>query len=208
VTREENITEFNKVKVSHPFDVDIKQGDSFSVVIKLDDNAVQYLEVAKEGTTLKIELDYQECLEKGDITLKAEVTMPQLHGVNLSLSSQCNITGFKSTNPFDVDVSLSSELQGDIDAGDININASNSSLVTLRGSGDNAIIEASLSSQIDLADFTVVDAEVDASTSSTITVNASGNLDAEATNSSHIYYLGAPTLGEINTDNSSSVQSK
>jgi hypothetical protein len=49
---------------------------------------------------------------------------------------------------------------------------------------------------------------VGASGASTVTVNLSGRLDADASGSSDIYYLGNPELGSIDTSGTSSVQSK
>ena len=39
VTQEEAITGFDKLDISHGFDVDVSQGDAFSVVIRVDDSA-------------------------------------------------------------------------------------------------------------------------------------------------------------------------
>jgi len=54
ITRTVDLTNFDRVAVSHAFKVDIRQGEAFSVVVRIDDNLEKYLEMGKQGSTLKI----------------------------------------------------------------------------------------------------------------------------------------------------------
>ena len=78
----------------------------------------------------------------------------------------------------------------------------------LTGSAQSVTLEASGSSEIDLADFPVVDANVNLSGGSEATVNPSGRLDVDVSGASHLYYLGSPTLGRVQTSGGSSVGQK
>ena len=207
VTQEEAISDFDKVDISHSFEVDIKQGESFSVVIRVDDNLVEQLQVEKFGSTLKIGLKPDVSIVS-NATLEAEITMPELTGLDISGASNATISGFKSTNNLTVDLSGASSLRGDIEAGDTSFDLSGSSDANLTGSGGNLTLDASGSSDVDLSDFPVADAEIDASGASTVTVNASGRLDVEASGASNVYYLGDPSMGTIETSGASSVESK
>ena len=206
VTQEEAISGFDKVEVSHAFKVDISQGDTFSVVVRIDDNLLQYLEVVKQGSTLKIGLKTDRITR--DSTLEAEVTMPQLTGLDLSAASQATITGFKSTSALNVDLSAASRLGGDIEAGGARLDISDASQVILRGSAGYVIMDASGASAVDLADFPVANASVEARDASTVTVNASGTLDVDASGASQVQYVGSPTLGTIDTSGASKVEPK
>jgi hypothetical protein len=208
VTREEPITDFDRVDVSHAFHVDISQGDTFSVVVRVDDNLVEYLEVVKQGNTLKIGLEPGRVLNVKKATMEAEVTMPEMTGLELSGASHAAITGFESTKAFDVNLSGASRLRGDIEAGDATFDASGASRVTLNGSTRNVTVEGSGASQIDLSDFAVADAKVKLSGASTATVNPSGTLDVDASGASDVYYLGDPTLGKVDMSGASSVDRK
>jgi len=209
VTHEENITGFDKVDASHAFQVDISQGDAFSVVIRIDDNLVQYLEVVKRGSTLNIGLTPGRSYNIRNATMQAEVTMPELTGLDMSGSSHVTITGFKSAQALVVDASGASHLQGDIEADTVSFNLGGSSEVILTGSAQNVIIEeAAGSSDVNLTDFPVVDASVKAGGKSQVTVNVSGRLDVDASNGANVYYLGDPTLGTIDTSGSATVEPK
>ena len=164
VTQEEAITGFDRLDVSQGFQVDVIQGDTFSVIIRVDDNLVEHLRVSKQGSTLKIGLDQVQSYE--DVTLRAEVTMPELVGLDLSGGSR----------------------------------------VTASGSGEDIVIDASGGSGADLASFTVVNANIDASGGSQVTVNVTGTLNVDASGGSQVSYSGNPTLGTIDTSGGAQVR--
>lgn len=208
VSQEEAITGFDTVDISHSFSVDITQGEDFSVVIRVDDNLVEYLDVTKDGSTLKIRFDPARSYNFFDATMEAEITMPELAGLDLSGNSDARVSGFESMQSLTVDLSGNSNLRGDIQAGDSSFDASGNSSIALSGSAGDVSVDASGSSDVDLADFPAADGSVSASGASTVTVNLSGRLDADASGSSDVYYLGNPQLGSIDTSGSSSVQSR
>lgn len=208
VTQEEAITGFDKVDISNSFSVDISQGEDFSVVIRVDDNLVDRLNVVKQGSTLKIGLEPMQSFTIFDATMEAEVTMPELVGLDLSGNSDAQLSGFESSNSLVVDLSGNSALRGDIQAGDSSFDVSGNSSAALSGSAGDLSISASGSSEVDLTDFPASNGSVDASGASTVTVNLGGRLDADASGSSDIYYLGDPELGRIDTSGSSTIQPK
>ena len=206
VTQEEAQTGFDKLDVSGSFNVDVMQGENFRVTIRVDDNLVEHLDIVKQGSTLKIGLKPNRIYNIRNATMEAEVTMPELVGLDLSGSSEANISGFESTKSLVVDLSGNSELFGDIQAGDARFNLSGNSSVTLTGSAADVEVDVSGSSDADLSEFPAADAIVDASGASTVIVNLSGRLDADASGSSDVYYLGNPTLGRMDTSGSSTIQ--
>jgi hypothetical protein len=178
ITQEEAIADFEKLDVSNGFRVEVSQGDSFGVVIRIDDNLVEHLQVAKEGNTLKIGLKPGRLYNILGATVEADVTMPELTGLDLSGGSRGTVTGFESTR-------------------DLALDLSGGSHATLAGSAGDVTIDASGGSEADLSGFSVADARVEASGGSEVTLDASGRLDVDASGGSRVYYLGSPTLGTI-----------
>jgi hypothetical protein len=207
VTLEESFTGFDKIQVSHAFQVDVQQGNTYSVIVRVDDNLIEYLRFVKEDDALIIGLDpsFSSSYSLEDVTMEAEVTMPSLTRVDVSGASGVTVTGFASSENLNVAASGSSSLEGDIEAGDASFHVSGSSKVALSGSARNLTVRASGSSDIDLADFAVIDACVESSGSSEVEVNVAGKLDADATGSSRVYYTGDLTLGSIHYSRTSSV---
>lgn len=208
VTVEETISDFDRVDAAQGFDIAISQGEAFSVVVRADDNIVDHLWVARQGRTLKLGLQPGRVFSLQNATLEAEITMPELTGLDLSGGSHALVTGFASTQPLTVDLSGGSHLRGDIKAGNANVDLSGGSGISLSGSATDLTIDASGGSQVSLDDFVVADAYVNASGGSQITVNPSDRLDVDASGGSRIYYVGSPTMGNIDTSGSSSVQQR
>jgi hypothetical protein len=206
VTREEDLGGFDKLSASHSFQLQVSQGEAYRVVVRADDNIMDYIVVKKNGNTLEIGLDPKHNYGLHNVTLEAEVTMPALTEIGLSGSSDAIVSGFASTETFNADLSGSSSLRGDLEAGDASFQLSGSSSVVLTGSAGDAEIDASGSSDIDLSAFPVDDANVNASGSTTVTIQPRGRLDVDASGASHVYYLGDPTLGNIDTSGGSSVE--
>jgi hypothetical protein len=168
VTQDEAISGFDKVDISQSFKVEITKGDNFRVVIRVDDNLVEYLNIVKQGSTLKIGLDPSNSYSIVNAIMEAEVTMPELVGLDLSGASVANLSGFESSKSLVVELSGNSDLLGDIQAGDSRFDVSGNSSVTISGSGGDLTVDASGSSDVDLADFPGSDGSVDASGSSTV----------------------------------------
>jgi hypothetical protein len=163
VIQEIGLTGFDKLDIKQGFNVEISQGDEFSVVIRIDDNLVEYLQVEVVAETLKIGLEQNRIYASA--TLQAEITMPALTGLEVSGGSEAIVSG----------------------------------------TGDKITVDASGGSDADLASFSVVDASIDASGGSQVTINASGTLNVDASGGSQVYYLGSPTMGQIDTSGGSNV---
>jgi len=208
VTQEEVFTKFDRLEVSHGFQVEVKEGDSFSVVIRADDNLMDEVQVTKRGDSLSIGLKpgYSNGIIHG--TLEADVTMPELSGLDLSGGSHVTLDGFNVSNTLSADLSGGSHLKGEVEAADAVFEVSGGSWVTLSGSAGNLRVNASGGSYAELGDLAVADANVDASGASHITVNPSGTLDADASGASHVRYIGNPIMGTIDADGTSSIKAE
>ena len=206
VTQEEAISGFDRLDFDQGFQVDVNQGEIFGVVIRVDDNLLEDVQVVKEGRTLKIGLKPGTSYNLVDVTLEADVTMPELIGLDLSGGSHITLKEFTSAAALDAVLSGGSHLKGDVKADDVSFDLEGGSHVTLSGSAADLTVEAGGGSHAKLADLQVVNASVMASGGSHATVNPSGTLDAVAKGGSHVKYLGSPTMGTIDDDGSSSIQ--
>jgi len=224
-TQEFNFSDFTRVEVGSAFEVEVVQSDSYSVSVTADDNLFDYILVSKQGTTLKIRLKTAQYI---DTTTRAEITMPQLRGLDLSGATRGTVSGFSSTENVDIEVSGASSLDmvdmsagdidfdisgasrvtGDITAGDADFEVSGASNVQLEGSASDTVIEASGASRVELAGFTVNNADVSLSGASSGTVNLDGRLDADLSGASKLSYIGEPTMGTINTSGGSTLSRK
>jgi len=205
VTQNMALADFTAVEAANAFDVDITQSDTFAVTIRVDDNILDLVEVYALGATLRLRLERGVSLRNA--TLEADITMPELEGLELSGASRASVSGFRSSGQLDIDLSGASSLDGDLEAGDVDINASGASRVVLEGSATEATIEGSGASSLDLADFTVNTAEVTLSGVSDATVRAQERIDpVDVSGVSTLRYLGDPSLGDVSTSGVSTVE--
>ncbi len=205
VTRQESLSGFDRLDVGHGFDIEVRQSEAFSVELRVDEKAVDHLKVEVDGTTLRLGLK-SPFYTTVNVTLQATVTMPKLAGLALHGGADGSITGFSSSEPLSLDLSGGSDLRGDIEAGNVKCEVSGGSDLTLTGAGGDLDLKVSGGGDANLSGFAVDNATVVSSGGSGATVNASGRLDVEASGGGTVYYLGSPTLGNINASGGSDVR--
>ena len=176
VTKEEFFSDFTSVDAGSGFNVEIIQSSSYSVLVTADDNVMDNILVTKSGDTLNVGVNWAVSLSS--VTLKVEITMPELRELELSGGAQGRIEEITSSDSISIELSGGSQLIGNGEAVDL----------TLDGSSG---------SQLDFADFIVQDASVELSGGSQATINLDGTLDADLSGGSQLHYYGDPTLGDI-----------
>jgi hypothetical protein len=149
----------------------------------VDDNVLDRLEVSKSGDTLSIGLEIGDFSNMNRI---AVVTMPALDRLELSSGAHGDVSGFTTTNDFDLGLSSGSWVKIDGTAGDLTADVSSGS-------------------HIDLSGFIVNDVDVELSSGSNGSVYAGGRLDAKVSGGSRLTYYGNPDLGRIETQTGSTI---
>ncbi|MFC2032451.1 head GIN domain-containing protein [Chloroflexota bacterium] len=186
-------SDFTGVKAGNGFQVELIQSDIFSIEITVDDNVMEHVEINKSGSSLTIRAKGNRSFRS--VTLKAEVTMPDIRKLELSGGAHANFTGFSSSNDLSINISGGSHLNslgtpGDITVGDANFNLSGGSHVTLSGSAASLDINGSGGSHFNLEDFSVSNASIKLSGGSHATVDVNGTLDADISGGSRVSYVG------------------
>jgi hypothetical protein len=206
-TQEYSNTGFTALDVGSAFQVNVKQGDTYSIKITAGEKIFDQIQVTQSDDTLKIEVT--PGLFIGIFDAKAEITMPALDELALSGATRGAMDGFNGSSHFTTRVSGASQLDmTNTQVGDINIQLSGASRLTGQGSGGNLVCEVSGASNMELENFSTNDANVNLSGASHGVVNADGTLTVNASGASSLQYVGNPTLGNINTSGASAVNRK
>ena len=205
-TEEYAFTNFTEVEISSAFKFEIEQSSSYNISVTADDNVMEYVQVSQDGQTLKIGL--RTVTWFGPVTLRASVTMPELRGLTVSGASRGDIYDFSSTEDLDITVSGASRVNGDITAGNVEFDISGASTIQLEGTADDMDAGVSGASHLNLEAFIVNNADVNLSGASSGTVNLDGRLDANLSGASRLWYIGEPTMGDINTSGASTISKK
>jgi hypothetical protein len=233
ITQEEDYIDFTRVDIGSAFDAEIIKSDSFSVTIKADESFIDYIVVSKEGDTLVINLKPHHLFTDftlGSKTLEAEINMPTIEGLIVSGATKATASGFKSSEDLDIEVSGASTLNlEDIEARDVEFNVSGASTlkgtlistgdaelevsgaskVELEGSASFLELDGSGASTIELGEFPLSgDADVKLSGASKATVNLKEMLDCTLSAASSLYFIGNPTMGDIDISGASTIKHK
>ncbi len=207
-TENQYFSDFTSVEVGSGFEAEISESSSYSIAITADDNLFDYIEVSKTGNTLTIRLKWWYSYQNP--TLRAKITLPNLHTLELSGGTHGTIEAFSASHEFAVELSGGSWLTGDFTTSeDAEFTLSGGSQVkNLEGGANDLTVSASSGSHLDLSDFHVRNADVDLSGGSQVTINLDGQLDADVSGGSSLLYIGDPTLGDINTSGGSTIRKK
>ena len=112
VSRHYNFRDFNRLSVSHSFEVDLTFADTYSVDVQVPDFMEPYLRVKNVAGKLilsveKLPRDVQRMLNDSRHELKAQVTMPRLVSLEMSGASRVTASGLLQLNVENLDVDLS-----------------------------------------------------------------------------------------------------
>lgn len=184
ITQQYNLSDFTAVSASHGFNVQIIQGSTYSVKIATDDNLQQYISVRKEGNALVVGL--QNGIGFSTTQLRAEITMPNIKNIQLSGGCISNVQNFNISGNLGIDISGGSQ-------------------VTVTGQATDLTLSGSGGSIMNLRDLQANNAMVDFSGGSQGTVNLNGRLDATLSGGSQLHYKGNPTLGRVDSTGGSSI---
>ncbi|MFC2041908.1 head GIN domain-containing protein [Chloroflexota bacterium] len=203
VSKTYGFSDFTGIKAENGMQVELTKSSIFSIEVVADDNVIEHIEVNKSGETLKIRPKGNAAFRDANLTVK--VTMPDLYKLELSGGSHASVSGFNSSHDLSVRLSGGSHLSksmipSDISAGNADFNLSGGSHVTLSGSADDLNINCSGGSQIDLEGFSVHTADIKLSGGSHATVNVGGTINVDLSGASKAYYVGSPTMGDIEVD--------
>jgi hypothetical protein len=183
-TQDEALSDFAIVDVGSGFKVIITQAASYRISITADDNLFDYIQVSKTADTLVIRLE--PVISYQTSTLRAEITMPDLQEVQFSGGVNGTATEFVMSHDF------RAELSG-------------GSILTMDGEASDLVATCSGGSRLELSEFNVANASIDFSGGSQGTINLDGTLNADLSGGSSLFYIGNPTLGDINTSGGSNI---
>jgi len=230
-TRQFDFTEFSRLEIGSAFSYEIKQSDTYSISITANDNLFDDIEVAKEGQTLKIGMEFPEvpwAIFNIDPRPKAVITMPLLNGLVGSGATHGVVSNFSSSEDLEIVmsgassmemvkiaagdvtfiVSGASKVSGDLEAGNTDFEVSGASSVQLEGSAKDVVIYASGASRLKMADFHINNADITLSGASKGTINAAGELDVQLSGASTLEYIGQPTLVDMDISGGSTLKKK
>ncbi len=206
-TEKRNVGDFHAIKSSGSIDVEVSEGNAYSVSVEDDENILSVIVTEVQGGTLNIH--YKDNTSINNDHAKVHVTAPSLDKIISSGSADIVINNVvKNDRQIEISVSGSGNIKGGVDAPEITASIGGSGNVNLSGHTKNFDGKVSGSGDLNCGDLQSENADVSVSGSGNAHVFASVSLKARASGSGDVYYRGNPASPEIHTSGSGSVQSE
>lgn len=187
--REIQLPEFNMIHLSGNTIIDIQQGSNYSVKVLGNKETVEAIELVVDDEEMQVKYNPNH-----SNLAKIQITMPSLTSLNLSGVSQARISGFEQEDEkIELQLSGSSRCHAQLDAEDLAIEMSGSTLIWLNGTIENVEANISGASSLDATQSTWQNAAINVSGACLAKVNVTQQLDCSATGSSQVWYKGKPT---------------
>lgn len=186
---------FDGITVGGGFEVEVKIGPVTSVVVEADDNVMKYIEISTLGNTLKISTE--DLHNYSDVHLKVFVTTPSLKTIKASTSAQVVVQDvLTGSNKLTFKSSSGANIKSEIDAPEVEADASSGASITLNGKTKTYSTEASSGAEIQSWNLLSENTTVKVSSGASARVYASVSLTATASSGATVSYHGAANVNK------------
>ena len=202
-----NVGNFHGVKSGGSIDIEIKNGDTYSVSVEDDDNLLPY--IITEVNDGVLDVYYKSNTSINENHAKVYVTAPSLDKIVAAGSADITASDLlKNTKNIDMNVSGSGSIKGKVDAPSINISVIGSGNIDLSGRTKDFNGKVSGSGDLNCGKLQSENATVIVSGSGNAHVFSSVHLSATVSGSGDVFYGGNPSSPEIHTSGSGTVETE
>jgi len=204
-TKKLDYTKFTRIEISHTFDFKIIRGDSFDIKLDAAEGLMKNINVELDGDRLIVRhsphISWMFRLTRPKIV----ITMPVIKELRLTGAVAGEVSGFKSSEDFSLEMEGASFATLNLQAGNTEFHVRGACSVTAKGEAGNLIIDVNGACHLEMKDFAVKNAAIRLNGASTCTANISGRLDARLGGVSTLYLIGEPTIGDIRSSGMSKI---
>ena len=151
---------FTEITVSDLFEVEIRQGETYRVMVEAEETIAPYHEIAVQGKTLHIGLNPNYTYNIESTRQRVEVTLPALSVVRVHDFSTVIMEDFETEESLLVSAMDFGKLSGSITAGEVEVDVTNHGELILSGSASQVLGEVMNFSSADLTDLEAVEVDI------------------------------------------------
>lgn len=193
ISENRSVAGFAGVSVGGDFDVELRIGSTTEVKVEADDNVMKYIETHVSGNTLRIRTEGLHNYR--NVHMKVYVTTPTLTRVSASASARVRVIDLvKSGERLSFNASSSGDINADVDAPEVEAEASSGASVNLSGKTRSYHVQASSGGSVRSYELLSEDTRVQVSSGASARVHASVNLDAHASSGATVSYVGGASV--------------
>ena len=201
------LSNINTVRTSGSIDVEIANGDTYSLTVEDDENLIPYVVTEVNGGELNIH--YKDGFSVMNDHAKVIVTAPTLDKIITSGSGDITTNGvITNNNQIEMNTSGSGDVKANVNAPSIKVTGSGSGDIELSGMTKNFDCSISGSGDIKCSNLKSENAVIHVAGSSDVHVFASVSLKVNVTGSDDVHYSGNPASPEIHITGSGTVEAE
>jgi Putative auto-transporter adhesin, head GIN domain len=204
VTTAVPVESFTLVQASDAFEVNVTIGPSPLVELHVNENLLSRVDVTASGGTLSIGL--KPGPEVQQATLQADVTAPELTGVDASGAAHVHLHGTLADQNLTVTISGSSGFDGTLSGGSVSAEVSGNSLLLLAGTVQALTVSAGGASQVNAGQLKADQLTIDLSGASQGQMGPTTTIAAQVSGASTLVYQGTPTFTKKEVSGGSTIQ--
>jgi len=195
VTEKRTVGNFKGISAGGDFDVEVKIGPVTEVTVEADDNVMEYIETEVNNNILRIRTEGMHNFS--NTHMKVYITVPALTSVKASASAGVTVNDLlTSTSKLSFQSSSSGTITAEVDAPEIETDASSGGSVNISGKTKSHNAEASSGASIKTWNLLSEHTRVSASSGASAQVHASISLKASGSSGAEITYRGAAEVNK------------
>jgi len=202
VEEERQQSDFDEIKVSRGMNVYISIGDDYKVVVKADENLLEYIETEVDGDALVIRSNANIRNAKSKAVY---VTLPELEVVKATAGSNVYSENTLEVTDIDVAASAGANIKLALAADHVNASSAAGSNIFLEGKANSINAKANSGSNIKAGDLKCRKAELKVNSGANIWAFTSESLAAKASSGGNIFYAGQPSETDIHKSSGGNV---
>lgn len=206
VTETRTTSDYDAIKISGSFDVDLVAGQEGKIILKGEENLLSAIKVEVEDNVLKVYVERNSNI-RPSIGKKIQVTIPfdKISEVNLSGSGNIQSKDVIKNDKFLAKLSGSGNFNLAVDSNNLELNLSGSGNVRLKGNANNFTTKLSGSGDIDTTELQSKIVDVNVSGSGNSKINCKESLTARVSGSGNIKYTGNPEKRDVKVSGSGNI---
>ncbi|RUT68977.1 DUF2807 domain-containing protein [Flavobacterium cupreum] len=205
VTTEKRIVhgDFQNVKVSNAIDLVIEQADATEIIVEADDNLQKEITTTVENGTLVIRCKYGSF--RNISSKRVIVKMPVINKIDASSSASVQSRNVLQGQDIDLETSSSATMNVIVESDNISCSSSSGSSIRIEGKALKIITNASSGASVNAGKLLANEVEASASSSGSLEVHPILSLKADASSAGSILYNSAPKTIEKTVNSGGSV---
>ena len=203
------VENFTGVEVSSAISLYLSQGNENALAISVDKEHMDKIKTEVKNGVLKIyvESGLWNKWNWSNKKIKAYVTIKTIEKLSASGASSVTITDKLTAGNLKINVNGASNLKGDIQAQNIDLNISGAATATISGTTGGLTVDARGASNLKASELVASECSAQASGASSIRVNVTKEFSkVEASGASSIRYRGEATVKNFEASGASSIK--